>query len=63
MTGPVDPAGPRVRALVLAKSGVAKSIEGGKTYFGYPAGEANEKLRELASLRHLPGMLSKAKQE
>lgn len=51
------------RALVLAKSGVAKSIEGGKTYFGYPAGEANEKLRELASLRHLPGMLSKAKQE
>lgn len=48
-------------AVVLAKSGVAKSIEGKKTYFGYPAGEANEKLRELASLRHLPGMIGKTK--
>lgn len=49
------------RAVVLAKSGVAKTIEGGKTYFGYPAGEANEKMRELASLRGLPAFLSKAK--
>lgn len=49
------------KAVVLAKSGVAKTIEGGKTYFGYPAGEANEKMRELASLRHLPGIIGKTK--
>lgn len=47
------------KAVVLAKSGVAKTISGGKTYFGYPAGEANEKMRELASLRNLPSMLKR----
>lgn len=47
------------KAVVLAKSGVAKTIRGGKTYFGYPAGEANEKMRELASLRNLPSMLKR----
>ncbi len=41
-------------AVVLAKSGVSKSLEGGKTYFGYPAQEAKEAYRELAALRHLP---------
>lgn len=41
-------------AIVLAKSGVSKSLEGGKTYFGYPAQEATGAYRELAALRHLP---------
>ena len=40
-------------AVVLAKSGVSKSLEGGKTYFGIPAEEVREKYRELATLRML----------
>lgn len=41
-------------AVVLAKSGVSKDLEAGKTYFGYPAGEARTLYRELAALRLLP---------
>ncbi|MFZ1749347.1 MAG: LpxD N-terminal domain-containing protein [Saprospiraceae bacterium] len=39
--------------IILAKSGVSKDLEGGKTYFGYPAGEAREKYREIAGIRIL----------
>ena len=38
---------------VLAKSGVSKDLEAGKTYFGYPAEEARDKYRELATLKSL----------
>lgn len=41
-------------AVVLAGSGVSKSLEGGKTYFGAPAEEVRVKYRELAALRSLP---------
>lgn len=40
-------------AVILAKSGIGKSLEGGKTYFGAPAGEARKKLKELATLSNL----------
>lgn len=40
-------------AVVLATSGVDKSIEGGKTYYGVPAEEARKKWREIAILRRL----------
>lgn len=40
------------KAVILAQSGVSKSLEGGHTYFGYPAGEAREKYKEL-SLIHI----------
>jgi UDP-3-O-[3-hydroxymyristoyl] glucosamine N-acyltransferase len=40
-------------AVILAKSGVSKNLQGGKTYFGYPATEAREKYKELATLRGL----------
>lgn len=40
-------------AIVLAQSGVSKDIEGGKTYFGYPAQEVREAYKELALLRQL----------
>lgn len=40
-------------ATLLGKSGITKSIEGGKTYFGYPADEARSKYKELATLRKL----------
>lgn len=41
-------------AVVSAKSGISKSLEGGKAYFGIPAAEIRERQRELAALRHLP---------
>jgi len=40
-------------AVVLAKSGVSKDLEGNRVYFGYPASEAKEKYRELATLRRM----------
>ncbi len=40
---------------ILGKSGVTKSLESGKTYFGYPAVEARQKYKELATLRSLSG--------
>jgi len=40
-------------AVILAKSGVSKNLEGGKVYFGYPAVEAKDKYRELATLRQI----------
>ena len=42
------------KAVVLAKSGVSKSLAGSKTYFGIPAEEVRGKYKELAALRHLP---------
>lgn len=44
-------------AILLATTGVDKSIEGGKTYFGIPAQEARKRWREIASLRMLPSLL------
>ncbi len=41
-------------AVVLAQSGVPGSLEGGKTYFGSPVGEAREKMKELAYIKRLP---------
>lgn len=38
---------------ILAKSGVSKDLEGGKTYFGYPAGEAREKYKELVAIKQM----------
>lgn len=40
-------------ATILGKSGVTKSLEGHKTYFGYPAAEARDKYKELATLKRL----------
>jgi UDP-3-O-[3-hydroxymyristoyl] glucosamine N-acyltransferase len=44
-------------AIILATSGVDKSLEGGKTYFGVPAVEVRKKWRELAAVRQLPDLL------
>ncbi len=41
-------------AVVLAQSGVPSSLEGGKVYFGSPAGEAKPKMRELAWIKRIP---------
>ncbi len=46
-------------AVVLATSAVSKSLEGGKTYFGSPAGEARSKWKELVAIRKLPDIIEK----
>ena len=46
-------------AVVLAQSGVPSSLEGGKTYFGSPAGEAKPKMRELNWIKRIPEMWEK----
>ena len=40
-------------AVILATSGIDKTLEGGKTYFGSPAIEARQKWKEMAVLRRL----------
>jgi UDP-3-O-[3-hydroxymyristoyl] glucosamine N-acyltransferase len=48
--------------IVLATSGVGKSIEGeGKVFFGAPAEDARKKWREMAALRQLPDLIKKIK--
>ncbi|TVR42427.1 MAG: UDP-3-O-(3-hydroxymyristoyl)glucosamine N-acyltransferase [Bacteroidia bacterium] len=46
-------------AVVLGQSGIAKSLEGNKTYFGSPVQEAREKMKELAMMKRLPGIIEK----
>jgi len=49
-------------AIILAGSGVDKSLEGeGKTYFGIPVDEARKKWRELVALKQLPDLIRKLK--
>lgn len=48
-------------AVILATSGVDKTLEGNKIYFGTPAIEARKKWRELAALRQLPEVIGKLK--
>ncbi len=49
------------KAIIQAQSGVSKSLEGGKVYFGYPADEVRLKLKELAVIRKLPELIKKIK--
>lgn len=46
-------------AIVLANSGVGKSLEGGKVYFGAPAKESRRAWREMAAMQQLPELLEK----
>ncbi|HRN98681.1 MAG TPA: UDP-3-O-(3-hydroxymyristoyl)glucosamine N-acyltransferase [Flavobacterium sp.] len=48
-------------AIILAQSGVTKSVEGGKSYFGTPAEEAREKLKQMAYVKQIPNLLDKLK--
>lgn len=49
------------KTVVLAQSGISKSIEGGRTYFGSPAEEAREKLKQLAQVKQIPSIIEKLK--
>lgn len=49
------------KAVVHAQSGISKSLEGNKTYWGVPAQEARIILKEMASIKQIPGILSDLK--
>lgn len=44
-------------SIILGQSGVTKSLEGGKIYFGLPAIESREKMKELAYLKQIPEII------
>lgn len=44
---------------ILAQSGVSENLKAGKTYFGTPAVEAKEKMRELFAAKQLPSLIHK----
>ncbi len=48
-------------AVVLGQSGIGKSLEGGKTYFGSPAEEARQKMKELHYVKRIPEIIEKIK--
>jgi len=41
-------------AVLYAQSGVPASLEGGKNYFGSPAIDAKEKMKELVWIKRIP---------
>ena len=41
------------KAVVLAQTGITKSLVGNKNYFGTPAAEARDKMKEIAGVRQL----------
>ncbi|MCM4166235.1 UDP-3-O-acylglucosamine N-acyltransferase [Arenibacter antarcticus] len=51
------------KAIIWAQTGVSKSLEGGKTYFGSPAEEAREKLKQLAYVKQIPSISKKLEKE
>ena len=49
------------KAVIYAQSGISKSLEGGKVYFGSPAEEAREKMKQMAHVKRIPEILEKLK--
>ena len=49
------------KAVISAKAGVSKSLEGNKSYFGIPADDFRSKYKEIASIRKIPEILEKLK--
>jgi len=51
------------KAVILGQTGVTKSVEGDKIYFGTPIEESRTKLKELAILRKLPEIIKELKEK
>lgn len=49
------------KAIISAQSGVSKSLEGHKSYFGTPADSFRKKYKEIASIRQIPDLIEKLK--
>lgn len=47
------------KAIISAKAGVSKSLEGHKSYFGIPADDFRSKYKEIAAIRKIPEILEK----
>jgi UDP-3-O-[3-hydroxymyristoyl] glucosamine N-acyltransferase len=50
-------------AVLYAQSGTPSSLEGGKTYFGSPAIEAKEKMKEFVWIKRIPELWKKINRE
>jgi UDP-3-O-[3-hydroxymyristoyl] glucosamine N-acyltransferase len=48
--------------VVLGQSGVSSDLESGKTYFGSPAKDARDKMKELVYVTRIPEILDKLKE-
>lgn len=46
---------------IFAQSGISKTLESGKKYYGSPAVEAREAMKQMAGLRFLPEIIQKMK--
>jgi UDP-3-O-[3-hydroxymyristoyl] glucosamine N-acyltransferase len=46
-------------ATILAQSGLGENVKTGATYFGSPAGNSKDKMRELFAIKQLPDLISK----
>lgn len=49
------------KAVILAQSGVSKSLEGANSYFGTPAEDSRNKLKQMANVKRIPEILEKLK--
>src|SRR5690606_31437983 len=49
------------KAVVHAQSGISKSLEGNKTYWGTPAQEARSEMKEMANIKKIPDILNQIK--
>jgi len=50
------------KAIISAKSGVSKSLDSNKRYFGIPADDFRSKYKEIAAVRKIPEILEKLKE-
>lgn len=48
-------------AVLLAQSGISKSLAGGKIYWGTPAQEARETMKQMAHVKRIPELFEKLK--
>lgn len=51
------------KAVVYAQSGVSRSLEGGKAYFGSPAEDARDRLRQIAYLKKIPDIMKNLEEQ
>lgn len=49
------------KAVVSAQSGISKSLDGNKSYFGTPADDFRKKYKEIAAIRQIPEIIEKLK--
>ncbi len=49
------------KVVIMAQSGISKTLESGKSYFGTPAVESREMMKQMAGIRFLPELIKKLK--